>query len=279
MNEKPSRPPAGPSVGRSKPTLVRLDELLVLRGIAPTRSQAQHLLMAGQVLVEGQLADKAGKQVSADATVEVKSRLRYVSRGGLKLEAALDAFRLDPTGRVCADIGASTGGFTDCLLQRGADRVYAIDVGYGQLAWSLRADPRVVVMERVNARLLDTLPEQIDLAVIDVSFISLGLILPRVARLLAPARDAITLIKPQFEVGKESVGKGGVVRDPRLHRVVIEQVLARAEALGFNAAGIIRSPIRGPAGNIEFLAWLQLGGAHLGNGSEQIAAAIDACLV
>jgi 23S rRNA (cytidine1920-2'-O)/16S rRNA (cytidine1409-2'-O)-methyltransferase len=278
MSEKSRRPFADPDAGRAKPTTVRLDELLVLRGIAPTRSQSQQLLMAGLVLVNGQVADKAGKHVPADSAVEVKSRLPYVSRGGLKLEAALDAFGLDPTGRACADIGASTGGFTDCLLQRGAIRVYAIDVGYGQLAWSLRTDSRVVVMERINARLLETLPEPIDIATIDVSFISLRLVLPRVAKLLAPTGNTIALIKPQFEVGKESVGKGGVVRDPRMHRAAIEQVLAAAEAIGFCATGVIRSPIRGPAGNIEFLAWLRLGADRSSDGIAQIAGAIEACL-
>jgi 23S rRNA (cytidine1920-2'-O)/16S rRNA (cytidine1409-2'-O)-methyltransferase len=278
MNEKSRRPSADPDADRARPTTVRLDELLVLRGIAPTRSQSQQLLMAGLVLVDGQVADKAGKQVPSDAAVEVKSRLPYVSRGGLKLEAALEAFGLDPTGRVCADIGASTGGFTDCLLQRGAVRVYAIDVGYGQLAWSLRIDPRVVVMERMNARLLENLPEQIDIATIDVSFISLRLVLPRVVGLLTPTGNTIALIKPQFEVGKESVGKGGVVRDPRLHRAAIEQVLTVAEAIGFRATGVIRSPIRGPAGNIEFLAWLRLGVDRSSDGIGPIADAIEACL-
>jgi 23S rRNA (cytidine1920-2'-O)/16S rRNA (cytidine1409-2'-O)-methyltransferase len=218
--------------------------------------------MAGHVQVDGQIVDKAGKRVRADATIEVKERLPYVSRGGLKLEAALDAFGLDPTGWTCADIGASTGGFTDCLLKHGAKRVYAIDVGYGQLAWSLRTDSRVVVVERANVRFLEHLPEPMDFAAIDVAFIGLRLVLPNVAKLLVPSGQAIALIKPQFEVGRESVGKGGVVRDPRLHRRAIEEVLAEAERIGFSPAGIIRSPIQGPAGNVEFLAWLQLGGDH-----------------
>jgi 23S rRNA (cytidine1920-2'-O)/16S rRNA (cytidine1409-2'-O)-methyltransferase len=222
--------------------------------------------------------DKAGKRVPSETAVELKARPPYVSRGGLKLEAALDAFGLDLTGRVCADIGASTGGFTDCLLQRGATRVYAIDVGYGQLAWSLRTDPRVVVMERVNARLLDGLPDRIDLATIDVSFISLRLVLPRVAALLTPVGEVVALIKPQFEVGKESVGKGGVVRDPRLHRSAIEQILANADAVGFRAAGIIRSPIRGPAGNVEFLIWLQIGSDGSTEGRERTTEWLDTVL-
>jgi 23S rRNA (cytidine1920-2'-O)/16S rRNA (cytidine1409-2'-O)-methyltransferase len=258
--QNPSQLPT--NAGRVKHTLVRLDELLVLRELAPSRSHAQRLLMAGHVWVDGQLADKAGKRVRADVSIEVRNRPLYVSRGGLKLEAALNAFSLDPAGWICADIGASTGGFTDCLLQHGASRVYAIDVGYGQLAWSLRIDPRVVVMDRVNARFLKDLPEQPDLATIDVSYISLRLVLPRVAELLIPSGQAIALIKPQFEVGRESVGKGGVVRDPRLHRAAIEQVLAEAKGIGFAAAGLIRSPILGPAGNVEFLAWLRLGGDY-----------------
>jgi 23S rRNA (cytidine1920-2'-O)/16S rRNA (cytidine1409-2'-O)-methyltransferase len=175
------------------------------------------------------------------------------------LEAALDAFRVEPTGWVCADIGASTGGFTDCLLQRGAARVYAIDVGYGQLAWSLRQDARVVAIERCNIRHLQGLPELVALATVDVSFIGLSLVLPIVAGLLTAGGQVIALIKPQFEVGKGQVGKGGVVRDPRLHRQAIERVLADAAAIGLVAAGLIRSPITGPAGNVEFLAWLQLG--------------------
>jgi 23S rRNA (cytidine1920-2'-O)/16S rRNA (cytidine1409-2'-O)-methyltransferase len=258
MKQSPSQPSAGPAAAQTKPGRVRLDELLVRRGLSQSRSQARQLLMAGQVLVEGQVVDKAGKQVPSDAVVEVKHSPPYVSRGGLKLEAALEAFGVDPSGRICADIGASTGGFTDCLLQRGAARVYAIDVGYGQLAWSLRTDPRVVVMERVNVRLLDGLPERIDLATIDVSFIGLRLVLPRVARLLVQSGQVIALIKPQFEVGREWVGKGGVVRDPQLHRAAIEQVLTAAVASGFNPAALARSPIQGPAGNVEFLAWLRL---------------------
>jgi 23S rRNA (cytidine1920-2'-O)/16S rRNA (cytidine1409-2'-O)-methyltransferase len=262
MKQKPSPSSNVRPARHTKPDLVRLDELLVLREFAPTRSQACRLVMARQVQVEDQIVDKAGKQVPTDAKIEVKNRPPYVSRGGLKLEAALNAFGLDPTGWTCADIGASTGGFTDCLLKHGAKRVYAIDVGYGQLAWSLRTDSRVVVVERVNVRFLDELPEQADFATIDVSFISLRLVLPRVAKLLIPLGQAIALIKPQFEVGRDSVGKGGVVRDPRLHRKAIEEVLAEAERIGFGASGIVRSPIQGPAGNVEFLAWLRLGGDH-----------------
>jgi len=274
MKQNPGQPTT--NLSRTEPAVVRLDELLVLRGLAESRSQAQRLLMAGQVQVAGQIVDKAGKQVSADVTVEVKSRLPYVSRGGLKLEAALDAFGLDPAGRICADIGASTGGFTDCLLQRGAARVYAIDVGYGQLAWSLRTDPRVVVIERMNVRFLEELPERIEFATVDVSFISLRLVLQRVARLLIPTGQTIALIKPQFEVGKGLVGKGGVVRDPQLHRLAIEKVLTGAEGTGFAAQGLIRSPIRGPAGNVEFLVWLRQGGSA--PDSALVARWLDGCL-
>ena len=215
-----SQPPS-PSTSRSTRTpKIRLDELLVDRGLAETRAQAQRLIQAGQVFIGDEVADKPGRSVPQDAPVRVQEALRYVSRGGLKLEAALDAFGIDPTGWVCADIGASTGGFTDCLLQRGAARVYAVDVGYGQLAWSLRIDPRVVSIERTNIRYLDPLPERASLATVDVSFIGLALVLPRIAGLLTPAGQIIALIKPQFEVGKGQVGKGGVVRDPILHRSV-----------------------------------------------------------
>lgn len=243
-----------------RPRKVRLDELLVARGLAETRSQAQRLILAGQVWQGERVLDKAGTPIPEDAEVRVATGLRYVSRGGLKLEAALDTFAVDPAGWVCADIGASTGGFTDCLLQRGAARVYAIDVGYGQLAWSLRQDARVISIERANIRYLEPLPEPVQLAVIDVSFIGLGLVLPRVAQLLGAGGQAIALVKPQFEVGKGLVGKGGVVREPALHRAAIEKALAEAAAAGLAPAGLIRSPITGPAGNVEFLAWLCLHG-------------------
>lgn len=241
----------------SKPRKVRLDELLVARGLAENRSQAQRLILAGEVSVGDRVLDKAGQQVPEDAEVTLATGLRYVSRGGIKLEHALDVFRVDPTGWVCADIGASTGGFTDCLLQHGAVRVYAIDVGYGQLAWSLRRDPRVVNIERANVRHLDPLPELVQLAVIDVSFIGLGLVLPRVASLLTPSGQVIALIKPQFEVGKSQVGKGGVVREEALHRYAIQKVLGEATALELAPSGVIRSPITGPAGNVEFLTRLE----------------------
>jgi len=249
------------TLGANKPKLrkVRLDELLVARGLAENRSQAQRLILAGEVSVGDRVLDKAGQLVPEDSEVRLAAPLRYVSRGGLKLEHALQAFSVDPTGHICADVGASTGGFTDCLLQHGALRVYAIDVGYGQLAWSLRQDPRVVSIERVNIRHLADLPETVELAVVDVSFIGLGLVLPRIASLLAPGGSVIALIKPQFEVGKGQVGKGGVVREPRLHRYAIEKVLGESISLGLAVTGVTRSPITGPAGNVEFFARLQKG--------------------
>lgn len=237
---------------------VRLDVLLVERGLVASRETGRRLIMAGQVRVNGELSDKPGRRVAVDAPVTVDEGLPYVSRGGFKLEAALDRFGLDVRGWVVADVGASTGGFTDCLLQRGANRVYAIDVGYGQLAWSLRQDPRVVVMERTNARHLETLPELVDLVTIDASFISLKLLLPNAARWLVPDRGmVIPLIKPQFEAGRRQVGKGGVVRDPAVHRQVLMGLLTWAETRGWGVWGVVPSPVRGPAGNVEFLAHLK----------------------
>jgi 23S rRNA (cytidine1920-2'-O)/16S rRNA (cytidine1409-2'-O)-methyltransferase len=213
--------------------------------------------MANVVAVDGRQVDKPGTRVPADADIVVEQGLPYVSRGGLKLEAALDAFPLAVEGVVAADVGASTGGFTDCLLQRGARRVYAIDVGYGQLAWKLRQDARVVVMERTNARYLQSLPEPVDLTSIDVSFISLKLILPRVRDWLAPEGAVVPLIKPQFEAGRWQVGKGGVVRDPAVHRQVLEELLNWAPNCRLFPWRLIRSPVVGPAGNVEFLALLR----------------------
>lgn len=237
----------------------RLDLLVVARGLAASREQAQRLIMAGEVEVDGVRQDKPGRTVAHDAAITVRAALPYVSRGGLKLAAALDAFAFDVTGLVAADVGASTGGFTDCLLQRGAARVYAIDVGYGQLAWKLQTDPRVVVLDRTNVRHLDALPDGVlaDLAVIDASFISLALVLPATLRLLTPDGQVIALIKPQFEAGAEQVGKGGVVRDPKVHRRVLVETCALAATLGLAVAGLTVSPAPGPAGNIEFLVWLR----------------------
>jgi 23S rRNA (cytidine1920-2'-O)/16S rRNA (cytidine1409-2'-O)-methyltransferase len=240
----------------------RLDKLVVDRGLAPTRARAQALILAGKVTVAGQVVSKAGTTFAADADIALREDDHpYVSRGALELVAALDAFAIDPTGAVCLDVGASTGGFTDLLLRRGASKVYAIDVGYGQLAWSLRQDPRVVVLERENVRELDParVPEPCDLAVIDVSFISLTLVLPRVRELLRPpaGKSVIALVKPQFEAGREQVGKGGVVRDPAARQGAIDKVAAWAAAHGFTIGATVESPIHGPAGNIETLLHLR----------------------
>jgi 23S rRNA (cytidine1920-2'-O)/16S rRNA (cytidine1409-2'-O)-methyltransferase len=237
----------------------RLDLLLVTRGLVESREQARRLIMAGEVTVNEQVNDKPGQRVPVDAVLQIRQPLPYVSRGGLKLAAALDDFQFDVAGLTAVDVGASTGGFTDCLLQRGAARVYAIDVGYGQLAWKLRTDPRVVVLERTNIRYLTELPQGIlaDLAVIDASFISLALVLPPTLNLLQPSAHVIALIKPQFEAGKSQVGKGGVVRDAGVHRRVIEETAALANDLALGVSGLTVSPAPGPAGNIEFLIWLQ----------------------
>ncbi|WP_298982187.1 TlyA family RNA methyltransferase [Caldilinea sp.] len=237
----------------------RLDRLMVLRGLAESREQAQRLIMAGEVEVDGKRQDKPGRAVPLDAAITVRRPLPYVSRGGFKLAAALDAFTVPVAGCVAIDVGASTGGFTDCLLQRGAARVYAVDVGYGQLAWKLRTDPRVIVMDRTNVRHLEALPDGAlaDLAVIDASFISLTLVLPAVLRLLKPNAQIIALVKPQFEAGVDDVGKGGVVRNIEVHRRVLHQISATAQSLGLHPAGLIASPVLGPAGNVEFLLWLK----------------------
>jgi len=240
-------------------TKERLDRLIVGRGLARSRAVAQRLIMAGEVLVDGALEDKAGSRVPVDADIRVKTKPRFVSRGGDKLAGALERFQIRVTDRIAADIGASTGGFTDCLLQAGAAKVYAIDVGYGQLAWSLRQDKRVVVIERTNARYLASLPEPMSLIVSDVSFISLRLIYATAVDWLVPDGEIVSLIKPQFEAGREKVGKGGVVRDPAVHRLVLENVTARMEELELGLRGLMVSPLKGPAGNIEFLGWWQLG--------------------
>ena len=252
-----------------------MDVLLVERGLVESRERGQRLIRAGQVLVDGRIVDKPGAGVPGGADIHLRAKLPYVSRGGLKLEAALDNFTVQVAGAVAADVGASTGGFTDCLLQRGARKVYAIDVGYGQLAWRLRQDPRVVVMERVNVRYLESLPEPIDLATVDVSFISLELVLPNVVGWLKPAGDIIALIKPQFEAGRAEVGKGGVVKDPEVHRAVLAKILGWALDHGLAVRGLMASPLRGPAGNVEFLAHLSKG---RGEASIEVERAIDGCL-
>lgn len=237
----------------------RLDVLLTERGLVPSREQARRLIMAGEVKVDGQLVDKPGTKVPADSALELKATPRFVSRGGEKLAGALEAFPVKIEGLVCADAGASTGGFTDCLLQNGAAKVYAIDVGYGQLDYRLRVDERVVVMERTNVRHVAALEEPVSLVTIDASFISLRLLLPVIKGWLAPEASVIPLIKPQFEAGRSDVGKGGVVRDRKVHRRVLEEVLAMAESLGFIVNGLVKSSLKGPSGNIEFLAWLTVG--------------------
>lgn len=239
----------------------RLDVLLTEQGYADTRSKAQAIIMAGQVYVEGQKADKPGTSYEETVTIEVRGDVcPYVSRGGLKLEKALRDFGVKPVGYVCSDSGASTGGFTDCLLQQGAKKVFAIDVGYGQLDWKIRNDERVVVMERTNIRYVtpEQLGEPLDLSVIDVSFISLGIVLPTIKTLLKPDGQVLCLIKPQFEAGREKVGKKGVIRDPDTHKEVLDAFVALADRLNFTILGLTFSPVKGPEGNIEFLGHLTL---------------------
>ena len=238
----------------------RIDVLLFERGLAPSREKARTLIMAGSVYVNNQKFDKPGDTVSDDAEIEVRgSTLKYVSRGGLKLEKAMQLFPIDLNGKICMDIGASTGGFTDCMLQNGAQRVYSVDVGYGQLAWQLRQDPRVVNLERTNARYLtrEQVPEEIDFFSVDVSFISLRIILPAVRPLLRDGGQAVCLIKPQFEAGREKVGKKGVVRDRAVHEEVVETICRFALENGYSVLGLTFSPVKGPEGNIEYLAYLE----------------------
>lgn len=241
------------------PKRERLDVLLVQRGLAPSRQRATSLVRAGQVLVNDMVSDKPGTRIKLEASIRIRGEvLRYVSRGGCKLEGALDAFEVDPAGRICADFGASTGGFTDCLLQRGAEKVYAIDVGYNQLAWTLRQDPRVIVMERTNARHLESLPEPPALIVGDLSFISLRLILPAVLKVAAVGAEAVLLIKPQFEVGPKAA-KGGVVKDPKMRQEAIDDICAAAAALGADVLGTVASSLPGAKkGNVEELLHLRL---------------------
>ena len=254
----------------------RLDKLLVERGLVPTRAKAQAYVMAGEVRVNGEPASKAGMKISAESRIELVNIMPWVSRGGYKLAGALEKFGLDVTGRICADVGACTGGFTDVLLQHGAARVFAIDVGYGQLDWKLRSDDRVVVMERTNARYVESLEQPVTFVVIDVSFISLKIILPAVKRWLDENSrfDIVALIKPQFEAGRKQVGSGGVVRDPAVHRAVLEGTLGWCVEHALYPAGLTRSSIEGSDGNVEFLVWLT------GEASAEIdlASAIDTVL-
>jgi 23S rRNA (cytidine1920-2'-O)/16S rRNA (cytidine1409-2'-O)-methyltransferase len=258
----------------------RLDRLLVARGLAPTREKAQAMILAGRVNVDGRRVEKAGTAVAGDAAIAVEGPPHpYVSRGGVKLAAALDAFGIDPAGRTCLDVGASTGGFTDCLLQRGAKRVYAVDVGYGQLDAKLRTDPRVVVREKVNARRLSRaeVPEPVAIAVVDVAFISARLVLPPLVPLLSPGGRVVVLVKPQFEAGRARVGPGGVVRDPEVHRAVLRETREGLARHGLVAVDAMPSPLRGADGNSEFLFHLRT--AHAVAPSAAIDDAhLDACV-
>ncbi len=241
---------------------VRLDQLITEHGLAPSRERAKAVIMAGEVFVDGQRVDKPGTPVDPEKQIEVRgASLPYVSRGGLKLEKALRVFSVDPSGKTCLDCGASTGGFTDVLLKNGARRVYAVDVGYGQLAWSLRSDERVVNMERTNARYLtrNDIPEEIDLAVMDLAFISVRLVIPAAAALLRADGEIICLIKPQFEAGRENVGKKGVVRDEHVHLQVLRDFIDFVPSAGLTLMNLDYSPIKGPEGNIEYLALLKKG--------------------
>ena len=257
----------------------RLDLLLVERGLAESRAKAQALIMAGQVRVQGQVVIKPATSIDPASHLELERGPVFVSRGGEKLEGAIEAFSLDVNGLVCADVGASTGGFTDCLLQHGAAKVYAIDVGKGILHWKLRNDPRVIIMEETNARYVETLPEQVSLVTIDVSFISLKILFPVVRKWfpspnlgdreahrmgrLGVSADIIALIKPQFEAGKKDVSRGdGVIRDPEIHKQVLLDVLSYAQAQGFGIRGLIKSPLLGPKGNAEFFVWLNISGTR-----------------
>lgn len=237
----------------------RADKLLVERGLVQSRERARALIMAGQVVAGDHKVDKPGQLLDSAIDLRVKEEIPYVSRGGLKLQKALDEFAIDITGLIVMDVGASTGGFTDCLLQRGASRVFAVDVGYGQLAWKLRQDQRVLSLEKTNIRYLEpeTLPAVPDMAVIDASFISLEKVLPNTLRLVKPLGHLVALVKPQFEVGKGEVGKGGVVRDPEKHHAVIDSICELARSLHLEVLGVTESPILGPKGNREFLLYLK----------------------
>jgi 23S rRNA (cytidine1920-2'-O)/16S rRNA (cytidine1409-2'-O)-methyltransferase len=268
-------------------TKVRLDVLLVERGLAESRAKAQALIMAGQVRVAGQTTLRPATAIPSDSQLTIDSGPRFVSRGGEKLDAALDAFSIDVNGLICADVGSSTGGFTDCLLQRGVARVYAIDVGKGILHWKLRNDPRVIVMEETNARFVEALPERVDLVTVDASFISLRILLPVIQKWFPSlsgrgARgegEIISLIKPQFEAGKKDVSRGdGVIRDPAIHKQVLLDVLGFAQQEGFSVRGLIKSPLLGPKGNTEFLVWLNHAQASAESVNEDIDSLVEGAL-
>jgi 23S rRNA (cytidine1920-2'-O)/16S rRNA (cytidine1409-2'-O)-methyltransferase len=253
----------------------RLDILLFERGLVATRSRAKVLIMAGEVMVDGQRVDKPGTKVSRSADIQLIAPMPYVSRGGYKLAGALDLFHIDVKDKICTDVGACTGGFTDVLLQRGGAHVYAIDVGYGQLDWKIRQDPRVVVMERTNVRYLEELPEPVEIVSIDVSFISLKLVLPVIKNWLAPGGDIVALIKPQFEAGPQQVGKGGIVKDPAVHRQVLEEILDWSMENDISPQALMISPIQGSDGNREFLVHLRQGRAGLDSLEEAITAVLN----
>ncbi|MEQ1795667.1 MAG: TlyA family RNA methyltransferase [Nitrospira sp.] len=248
---------------QARPVKDRLDRVLVMRGLAQSRDVAVRMILAGEVRLDGALSDKPAKMVPVDSAIDLISQAtRFVSRGGEKLIGALDACAIDPTGAICLDVGCSTGGFTDCLLQRGAARVYAVDVGYGQFDWRLRQDPRVILHERTNIRYVDRalIPEPVSLVVIDVSFISLTMVLPPIIQFLQSGATVIALVKPQFEVGKGQVGRGGIVRDEAQRQAVLQRILACAEGLGLAQTATLDSPIRGKKGNLEFLSIFEFKG-------------------
>jgi 23S rRNA (cytidine1920-2'-O)/16S rRNA (cytidine1409-2'-O)-methyltransferase len=266
---------------------IRLDLLLVERGLAESRSLAQRLVMAGQVRINGEVELRAATNVFPDVHLEVEQGPRFVSRGGEKLEAALQAFDVDIRGHICADVGASTGGFTDCLLQHGAVKIYAIDVGQGILDWKMRQDKRVVVMEKTNARYLKCLPEAVEIITIDVSFISLKVLLPVVKKWFftdintgqSSKGSTIALIKPQFEAGRKQVGRSkGVIRDPVVHRQVLMEILGFARQQGYIVCGLIRSPLTGPKGNVEFLTWLECSGEQIASIEELVDSVLSGAI-
>ena len=257
----------------------RLDVLITKRGLLPSREKAKSYIMSGVVYVNGQKEDKPGMQVEDDVKIHIREKMKYVSRGGYKLEKAMEVFPISLNGKITMDVGASTGGFTDCMLQNGAKKVYAVDVGYGQLAWSLRQDPKVISMEKTNIRYVtrDQIVDDIDFISIDVSFISLTKILQPLQGLLKKEGEIVALVKPQFEAGRENVGKKGVVRDPKVHEQVIEMVLTYARKIGYGVFGIDYSPIKGPEGNIEYLIYLKNNrqGIEVNNQTKKIAKVVE----
>jgi 23S rRNA (cytidine1920-2'-O)/16S rRNA (cytidine1409-2'-O)-methyltransferase len=266
MNQRQTHKRSSPELGQQSGIGIyvakgkeRLDKLLVARGLVSTRSKSQGLILAGEVFVNGECVDKAGTAVPNDAEITLKAPMPFVGRGGFKLAGALDAFDIDVNGRYCADVGACTGGFTDVLQQNGAKKVIAIDVGYGQLDWKLRQDARVEVMERTNARYLESVGDLVSFVCIDVSFISLRLILPAVKKWLTESADIVTLIKPQFEAGPKQVGKGGIVKETAVHQQVLHDVINWSQQNGYALVDLIQSPVKGTDGNIEFLAWFHVG--------------------